>query len=54
MDDHRIPKRVLDMKMSQKKNQVQTTNMMARTSQEKHRKKRIILGYGSRNAGMDR
>jgi hypothetical protein len=37
-----------------KKTQGQTTNTVARPSQERHRKKGTIVGEGRRNAGMDR
>jgi hypothetical protein len=37
-----------------KKTQGQTTNMVARQSQERHRKKRTILEEGRINAGMDK
>jgi hypothetical protein len=43
MDEHRIPNRLLEMKMTGR-TQGQTTNILARPSQKRHRKKRTILG----------
>jgi hypothetical protein len=43
MDEHRIPKRLLEMKMTGKKTQGQTTNMVARPSQQSHTKKTILI-----------
>jgi cobyrinic acid a,c-diamide synthase len=43
MDEHRIPKRLLDMKMAGKKTQKQTMNMAARSSQKRCTKKSMIL-----------
>jgi hypothetical protein len=40
--EHRMPKRLLEM------------NTVARSSQERHRKKRTVVGEGRTNAGMDR
>jgi hypothetical protein len=54
MDEYRIAKRVLEMKMSRKETQRQPTEMVARPSQDRRRKTRMILGEVRRNAGTDK
>jgi hypothetical protein len=53
MDEHRIPKRVLEMKMSGKRPKGRLRTQWLDQVKERHRKKRTILEDGSRNAGMD-
>jgi hypothetical protein len=44
VDEYRIPKRVLDMKLSRKKTQAQITNTVARPSQRETQKEEDDLG----------
>jgi hypothetical protein len=54
MDKHKTTRRLLEMKMTGKRPRGKPQTWWLRPSQDRHRKKRMILGEGRRNTGIDR